>query len=376
MKPLSSITFIKGNIKKTLPSFICTMISVFLVFFFGLIMYGSVDDFSKADKNMLKSVTIIYTNDSNKPISDKISEKIKNDSNVSKVIPFLGMKNSFNYHAVFGNAGGINSIIVYSNDVNTILKNLSLKLVSGRIPKNNAREMMLPIEFIKQYNLKLGQYINSNTNPDMYTKKTYKIVGITKGDSFLPIVCDVGKIKKADAEKLGMMFFFKNSDNKKLNNRIMRLKDENIGIIEYKSVKEEMDQTLSSLDFLYVSLSSIILIVVCISLGNLNYIVFINRKNEISVLNAIGFSKSKLQRKLFYENAIVYFAGYIMGIGFTLFVTYLLNVAVWQPTGKHVPIFRPSTMLVALIIPLVVSLFSIISTIKEFNKLGYENLNI
>jgi hypothetical protein len=33
-------------------------------------------------------------------------------------------------------------------------------------------------------------------------------------------------------------------------------------------------------------------------------------------------------------------------------------------------------MLVAFIIPVVVSIFTIISTIKEFNKLSYENLNI
>lgn len=376
MKPLSSITFIKGNIKKALPSFICTMISVFLVYLFGVLLYGSIGDFNKASVNIVKNGTLIGTNNKDIPISDKINQMIKNDNNVSDVVPISKGKNSFSYHAVFGNCGGINSYSIYSEDVNTALKNLNLKLASGRIPENNADEIILPVQFMRQYKLKLGQYINNNTNPDISLEKTYKIVGSTEGDVFLPITCDVGKTERSDVQKFSMMFFFKNSENKKLNDRITALKDKNAVIMEYKSVKEIMDQATAAMDFLYIAVNSIILLVVCISLGNLNYIVFINRKREFSVLNAIGFSKSKLRRKLFYENTIVCFAGYVIGIGFTMFVTYLLNVTQWQPNGQNVPVFRLSSMLIALIIPFVVSLFSMITTLKEFNKLSYENLNI
>jgi putative ABC transport system permease protein len=310
MKPLSSITFIKGNIKKVLPSFICTMISVFLVFLFGLLLYGSVDDFRKPNDNIFKKLSIVYTSDQHRQISEKISRMIKDDNNVSKVIPMAGFNNSFNYHAAVGNAGGINSIIMCSKDVKAILKNVKLKLVRGKIPNDNKHEIILPNEFMKQYNLRLGQYINNSTNPDMTLQRRYKVVGITEGDAFLPIVCDVGKAKRSYLERYGMIFFFKDAGNKKLDDKMTNLKDKNAVILEYKSMKENIDQILSSMNLLYISLSTIILIVVCISLGNLNYIVFINRKNEFSVLNAIGYSKARLRRKLFFENIIVCAAGY------------------------------------------------------------------
>ncbi len=376
MKPLSSITFIKGNIKKALPSFICTMISVFLVFLFGLLLYGALDDFRKPNDNIFKKLSIVHTSDQHGQISEKISRMVKEDNNVSKVVPMAGFNNSFNYRAAFGNAGGINSAILYSKDVKTILKDVNLKLVRGKIPNDNKHEIVLPSEFIKQYNLKLGQYIDNSTNPDMTLQRRYKIVGITEGDAFLPIVCDVGKAKRSDIKKYGIAILFKDAGNKNLDDKITNLKDKNVVIMEYKSIKENIDQVLASMNFLYLALSTIILIVVCISLGNLNYIVFINRKNEFSVLNAIGYSKSRLRRKLFFENIIVCVAGYAAGICFTLLITYLLNITVWQPKGQNIPIFRPSAMLVAFIIPVVVSIFTLISTIKEFNRLSYENLNI
>lgn len=370
MKPLSSITFIKNNIKKVLPSFICTLSSVFLIYLFGVLLYGSIGSFNKASVNMVKNGSIIYSNNPNKLINEKITDEIKNDSNVSDIIPLRGMNNSMNYHAVFGNAGGIQTFVLYSEDVNKALKDFNLNLIEGRIPENNAHEITLPVEFVKQFNLKLGQYINNSTNSGIHVDRDYKLVGITEGDTFVPITCDVGKIKKADAKKSGFIFFFKNHANKKLNDRIAKLKNKNVVIMDYKTTKEEMDQIASSMNFLYGALSIIILLVLCISLGNLNYIIFINRKDEFSILNAIGISKAKLRRKLFYENTITCAAGYVSGIALTILVVWLLNVAVWRPNGQSMPIIKLDSMLIALIIPCAVSLMSVLSSLKEFHKIS------
>lgn len=374
MKPLSSFVYIKGNPRKVLPSFICTIISVFLIYLFGLLLYGSVNDFYKLYVNDVSKGTFIYSNNINKPIDDKIADEIKNDSNVSDTMPFLGMNNSFGYKAVFGGVT-TQSVNLFSEDVPKFLNIMNAKLVSGTMPENNADEMLLPIELAKQYKLKAGDYINIDTNPDIHVDKTYKLVGITSGDIWVPIVCDTGKTKREDAEKFGMIFFFKDSKNMKLNDSLTALKDKNLVIQDYKSVKESMDQLAGSINFLYVSLDIIILIVLCISLGNLNYIVFMNRKNEFSILKTIGFSTSKLRRKMFIENTIVCFFGFVVGIAATILTTELLNIAVWHPAGQNIPVFRLDSLLVALIIPAVVSLISILSSVREFNKLSYETLN-
>ncbi|HEY5561116.1 MAG TPA: FtsX-like permease family protein [Clostridiaceae bacterium] len=375
MKPLSSYTYIKSNSKKVLPSFICTIISVFLIYLFGLLLFGSLADIDKSSTNVVSKSTILYTNDKSKPISDKIISDIKSDPNVKDVIPFLGMNNntSFNYSAVFGSSS-IDSFIFYSEDVGKILKNFNLKLVSGTIPKDNADEILLPLEFTKQYKLKLGDYLNNVSSPDIHFNKTYKLVGITKGEVWIPIVCDVGVITREDALKVGMGFFFKDGTNMGINDKIIALKEKNIIILDYKSIKEIMDQTQASINVLYIFLDIIILLVLCISLGNLNYIVFLGRKNEFAIMSTIGFTESKLRRKLFIENTTVCLIGFIVGIGLTTLTTELLNIAVWQPNGQHIPVFRLDSFCVALIIPAIVSLFSMVSSVREFNKLSYESL--
>ena len=375
MKPLACYTYIKSNKKKVLPSFICTIISVCLVYLFGLLLYGSINDFNKVSVNLVKNGTFIYTSNMDKSIDNRITKEIRNDSNVSEIIPTLGMKNSFNYSAAFGNSG-TNSSILYSEDIMKLLKILKLELVSGTIPRNNVNELLLPIELAKQYKIKVGDYINNETNQSMHLNQTYKLVGITKGDVWIPIVCDVGNVKRSEALKSGLMFFFKDINNKTLNDRIIAFNDKNVVIQEYKSIKEEMDQATSSIDVLYISLDIMILLVLCISLGNLNYIVFSNRKNEFAILATIGISKGKLRRKLFMENTLVCLLGFLVGIGVTTIICILLNITFWNPDGKNVEIFRLSSMLVAFIIPVAVAFLSMMSSLREFNKLNYESLSI
>jgi putative ABC transport system permease protein len=146
-------------------------------------------------------------------------------------------------------------------------------------------------------------------------------------------------------------------------------------IQEYNSAKDEMDQIASGIDFMYIAIDIIILLVLCLSLGNLNYIIFLNRKNEFAILDAIGFSKAKLRRKLFKENTLVCFAGFVIGIAFTTLVAIMLNVVIWNPDGKNIEIFRASSMMVAFIIPVAVAMISMISSVREFNKLSYESLS-
>jgi putative ABC transport system permease protein len=375
MKPLSCYTYIKSNKKKVLPSFICTIISVSLIYLFGLLLYGSVEDFYKPSVNVVKIGTLVYTNNTSNPLSERTIMEIKNNTNVSEIIPMLGMNNTFSYSAAFGTAG-TPSFIFYSEDIKSLLRNLKLELVEGTIPKNNANELLLPIELAKQYKLKVGDYINNETNQDMHLNRTYRLVGITKGDVWMPMVCDVGAEKREVALKYGLMFFFKDINNKTLNDRIIAFKDKNVVVQEYKSMKEEMNQTISSIDLLYISLDIMILLVLCMSLGNLNYIVFLNRKNEFAILATIGFSKAKLRIKLFMENSIVCFVGFLVGIGFTTFICILLNITIWNPDGKSIAVFRLSSVLVAFIIPIMVAFLSMISSLREFNKLNHESLSI
>lgn len=375
MKPLSSFTYIKSNIKKVLPSFICTIISVFLIYIFGLLLYGSVDDFNKTGPNILNKGTMIYSSSLENPLSDKIKDYIYNDDNIKDMTPMLVSNNSFSYNAVFGNVG-MDSYILYSEDVEKVLKNLDIKLVQGVIPQNNKDEILLPEELAKQYNVKVGDFIDNEKSKSVRVNKTYKLVGITKGDAWIPIVCDVGNTKRQDALNYGMMFFLKDSSNMKVNDKIAALKDKNVVIQDYKTVKELMDQAISGFNFLYIALDIVILLVLIISLSNLNYIVFLNRKSEFAILATIGISKSKLKRKLFKENLMVCSIGFIFGILLTLFITSILNITVWGPEGQHIAIFRLTSFLVALIVPIAVSILSMLSSVKEFNKLNMDCLNI
>ncbi|WP_461205485.1 ABC transporter permease [Clostridium sp. DL1XJH146] len=375
MRPLSSYIYIKSNIKKILPSFISTIISVLLIFIFGLLLYSCIDDFNKISTNIMEKGTYVFSNSIEHPLSENIKDYIYNDDSIKDVVPMLGYSNSFNYNAAFGNVG-TQAAVMYSEDVEKTLKYFEIQLVEGVIPRNNKDEILLPEEYVKQYGLKLGDYINNDTSKSVVVEREYKLVGITKGNRWVPIVCDVGDLKRQDALNYGMMYFFNDNSNMEINDDIIALDEENVVIQDYNTVKELMDEIASGIDFLYFSLDIVILLVLIISLSNLNYIVFLNRKNEFAILGTIGFSKAKLRWKLFKENLIVCFVGFTIGIGLTSLITYILNIVIWLPQGQYVQIFRGDSFLIALIVPVAVSILSMLSSVREMNKLDMDSLNI
>lgn len=117
-------------------------------------------------------------------------------------------------------------------------------------------------------------------------------------------------------------------------------------------------------------LTAVMIIILCIALGNLNVILFANRRDELTILHYVGFTKGRLSLKLWMENLLVCLRGYLAGIGLTGTVVWFINQVILSPQGEVLELISVNGLLASLSMPVLVSIFSLLPCLTS----GFQNI--
>jgi putative ABC transport system permease protein len=352
---------------KTLPILIAMMVSVLLIYFFSLVTKSTIETSKLATTNFFSKYTIVSSNNDESIPKDYL-DKITNDNNVGHIIPLISEYGYLQYSNIFGGMS-IDVLNLYEEDISRVITTLNMKLIEGKLPIENKNEIIIPKKYAVQNKVKIGGYIGSEVSSTYTIKGKFKVSGITDGPVMLALVSDNKKdVSRDTVIKHSILFSVKNIEDKSLINYSSKNILKNVLVMDYYSSSKQENEMLNSYNSLSYMLNMIIILVLCISLGNLNYINFINRKYEFGVLSAIGYKKSTLYFKLWKENSTVCLSGYIGGIVLSTCVASILNLTVLYPSGKFIPIWSVSGAGEALIVPIFVSFLSLIAPIKELRK--------
>lgn len=374
MKPLSTVTYLKNNAKKVLPGFICMALGVFIIYFFSIILYSSILEINRGSLNIFEKVTSVRSNTKD-PMPDKILNKIEGSSNVEYIIPIINNIGSFRYKSPFGDISteGFN---VFEEDIPKILKAFDIKLVEGKLPSANSNELLIPLKIAKQNKIKIGDYLSKDPDLNVILNRRYKVCGIIDGTVDTMLTTNAGYTKKEEVLKQSLMFSLKNKNDKMINDELTAMKESKVTIIDYRSAYDELNELFKIMNSLKFILNFIVISVLCISLGNLNHILFSNRKDEFAILIAIGYKKTTIYKRILRENITLNLLAFIFGITFTIIAVELLNIVVFKPNGQYVYSFHLGSIFTAFLVPLFVSISNVISPLRNLKAMDYEYLNI
>jgi putative ABC transport system permease protein len=368
MRPLSILKYARNNILKTLPVFISMTVGVFLIYFFTLITLSSKQAIDMVGYSVFTNYTIVHTTDYSHSIPEILIDKMNTHPNTDKVIPLLEDIGNLHYESVFGFMS-FTTLNLYPKDMPEVISNLEMKLLEGSLPGENLHEIAVPKKFAVQNKLSLGDYIGREVDQKYNIAGRYKISGIIDGPSLISITNNNNdNIGYDTALNYSLLLSLKDNTDLSLIHELNAANLNKAMIISGEDVTAEVKQTLVIIDTFAIVLAATIILVLCISLGNLNYITFLNRKYEFGVLSAIGYKKSTLYFKLWKENSLICISGYSAGILLSSLIAYLLNVSVFEPVGKYISIWNFSGAILALLIPAFVSLFSLAAPMKELKK--------
>lgn len=370
MKPLSPLLYSKRNKKKVLASINAVTLAVsflYILYCFsnsiiGMVMRNGIPIYKKA---------AVVMNCQGKPIDSSIINEIKKNENVERVVPTI-----FNYHIKFkipGVSDRASAVPIRKNDINYFMEELDIKLIAGDLPKEGLKEIAINCDIAKNRGVKLGDKVGNNVYQFDDLPGEYEVVGVIDSESLISIlsVNDSNYPNYNNEEAAfgtGFYVFSKESKKIAMDKYISNLPNDKVRYEIEKTIIDHAQKASASLKVMDI-IAILSIIVMVINVGSAKYAQYLNRKEELGLLNAVGYNKDQILYKAFKEVVIVNLIGFVLGIVGGFIVSYLLNKGLWEPKGARGFLYTTKGFVVSVFVPLFTILFSIIPINNLVNKL-------
>lgn len=352
MKPLSALKYVIRNKKKALTLVLSICLGVFLVYFPGMIINQTTYLVKNVYEKTFTRYSYVYKNKN--PISEETINKIKNNENVAKVLPAGNGQLSF--PILLGNTS-CEALFIKKDYISSLMKDMNLKLIEGRLPKESPQEMIIHKKVALSKGLKVNDVIFNNVT----------IVGIMDGPSIINFA-SIPNSSEENLTKEGLMVVAKKNKINELNSFLEALPAKEIRISNLNSYQNAYNKGNKFLSSISLVLEALVIIVLSITLGNISYINIHRRKKELGILLAIGYTKKLLYKKLIKETIICCIVGYISGIFVTISIGWILNAALLIGKGFEIPLLDTNIILATLFIPIFAIIFCLIPAIKALKN--------
>ncbi|MFZ5985818.1 MAG: FtsX-like permease family protein [Bacillota bacterium] len=113
---------------------------------------------------------------------------------------------------------------------------------------------------------------------------------------------------------------------------------------------------------------AMVVIVLGITLANLSYMQYYQRRREFGLLNAVGYTKHHILKKILAETSFIGIISSVSGFLISILSIILFNVVIWLPKGDEMPLWKPMQALFIMILPLVVCIESILPALKLLKR--------
>lgn len=112
------------------------------------------------------------------------------------------------------------------------------------------------------------------------------------------------------------------------------------------------------MDAIVWAINSIVVLVLSLLAGLLNFIYFMDRMNEFGLLLAIGYPRGFVVRRALLESLILTLLAWVFGILFSQVIYSLLNVLIFEPRGVSLTVLNWHALQFTLPIPIMVGFFA------------------
>jgi ABC-type antimicrobial peptide transport system permease subunit len=352
MKPLSSINFIKGNIKKVLPPVITMAMAVIIIYLISLFFVHIENQIYSAHLYPFKNMTLLFGDKktiNEESISD-IKNKFRND--------LFFADNSFVSYNMLSAYTSSFLLYVDFDSLDKIMKYQNIKIKRGELPKTD-NEILIHKDIAINYNLNIGDTVIKNKKGWM-TDKDLIVTGIYSGKPILTF----GILDKNQKSYEGLIVFGNRESLKDINKYLEKNYSDTYFVWTESSSIELLKPTFTNFNMLKSLVSIIIIIVIGFVLYNITSIQYSIRNKELELLYAIGYSRKKIILKSIIEFSYTSLIAYLAGILFTSVIVFLVNMYLLESDMIKIPVYDLKSILNVTVVPIIFILLNIIIPVK------------
>lgn len=250
------------------------------------------------------------------------------------------------------------------------LKRQGSTSIEGRLPEDGKPEMVISEPVARNLNVKIGTILLKPEESENFSRFPVKVVGIAKTDRWLMLS---NKKYYADTQPIPIDFalvFTKDRSKQGIFDRWAekQLKGEFAQVFAYHQIEK---QSMEMFEVLYKILNAVIavlVLVITIMMGMLMNIYQSQRLVEFGLLQAIGFTKTQLLKRVFVESTLVIIGGWGVGLITARLLLIGLKKQLMDPQAFALDIADPLALFYTIPVPISILIVAIGTIWLRFRK--------
>jgi len=349
-KPLSYRTFFKGNIKLA-SMYIMTLVIAILILGITKVILASTNNEMEVSIHQAQMITKLQIassdiDNSSKHANSEIVEKVKALNSVGSVLPTKELRLHYRY---FIGDGDQNNYLLRKEDTLKLLDGLGVSYNKNDLSNEGNNKAFISERVVKNAGLVQGDKLNESI--DVTIDKTFV--------SEFPISVIPTEIPDASDEYI---IIPKPGKLVQMNSEIQNILNSDFELIDYKDVKSSIAMMQVSADTTFFIVMIIITFACSITTGITTYIHYYNRRKEIGILKAVGYSDKKIVLRITKEVCVSTISALIISLLLIVIAIWVLNVFIAETNGFVHFKFDYSLFSNVIIIPIFMGVFSLVPT--------------
>ncbi|MEQ1935089.1 MAG: ABC transporter permease [Fimbriimonadaceae bacterium] len=370
--PLAPSTFLLRNAGKSIPLVVVVMLAVLLVM--GLVSMMNSIPLSIRTIYSYGKYSVAVSPRGDPSMTPKIVEKIRTNCPYPIERIILCRASGTQVRSIVGKWPFV-VLGMEPADWDYYLKKLGSTRVEGRMPDPKKPEAIISRPVAENLNLKIGSEIQNPATQETYSPYPVKIVGIAQTDEWL--VLNGFQYQEANhfPPVNNVLVFAKDFETQDKVDHWVRdsLKGERAQVFAFYILEKQTTEMFSILYRLLDVIIWVLALVITFMMGLLMNIYVNQRLIEFGLLQALGFTKQSLLKRVLAETGIVLVLGWGLGVLSAIGLLKLAKVILMDPNAFALNIIDPVSIRYTLPIPVAIAIvagWTLAARFRRFDPVG------
>jgi len=256
------------------------------------------------------------------------------------------------------------------DDILFWLKRLVVTGMDGRLPAKGKPEMIVSDPVARNLHLHIGSVVLKPDSQDSYSPYPVKVVGIVHTDKWTMVGDYTYQAENHFPPIDDLLFFAHNrADQIKLDNWAFKhFKGERVALWAYREINRQTHTMFQTLFAILDVVIAMLVIVITLMMGMLINIYQSQRLVEFGLLQALGYTKKQLLKRVLKEAFVVVVFGWMLGVAASYFVLLEVKHTLMDPNAYAVMLNDPVAFRYTLPIPIAIMLVAALTVYVRFRN--------
>ncbi len=261
------------------------------------------------------------------------------------------------------------------DDMHHYIQRMGGGVLDGRYPKPGEPEVLISEPVGRNLGKKLGDYLLTPKNAEAYSPKPVKIVGFLHSSYWISIA-DIDYYRQYHFPPIdSLIIFAKNEQDQRVLDTwgLNKFKGGRARIYVWSKLEENTDKMFKILYQILNVVIGTLVVVITVMMGMLINIFLTQRIQEFGLLQALGYTKMAILKRVLGETALVVMGGWALGLLTAFGLLNIVKVKLMDPSAFGIDTLDKVAYLYTIPIPVAiftVALFTVWGRFSKFDPVG------